>query len=183
MRLWFGISIFIFTIVLVVLSIVYRNQLAVLLPQEKTFKVVSKISAIRFRINPAEMQKAINSTKLFYIDSLGAGLEKIQIEILDGSSLEVLYHGVLVNSQTQAKKIAYGFQIDRQNKLLILQIAVDFSAYPNKEDRELILNEWLLLSLKQISQNRFDRESMVQILNEFMDLEPAQIPKIITQIQ
>ncbi|MBI2309390.1 hypothetical protein HYU89_00645 [Candidatus Collierbacteria bacterium] len=183
MRFWVGIPIVIFTIALVSVSILYRSQLAVLLPQSKTFQVASKISAARFTINPVEMQKAVDSTKLFEGSSLGAGLKKIQIEILDSPGLEVLNYGVLVNSKTQAKKIAYGYHIDRQNKLLTIQIAVDFSAYPNKGDREAILNKWVLLAIKQISQNRFDRESMVEILNESMSLEPAQIPKIITQVQ
>lgn len=183
MRFWIGIPVVIFVIALVAVSVVYRSQLAALLFQDKTFQVASKVPAARFAINSAEMQKAADSTKLFDGSSLGAGLEKIQIEILDSTGLEVLNYGVLANSQTQAKKIAYGFHIDRPSKLLTVQIAVDFSAYPDKKDREAILNKWVLLALKQISQNRFDREATAEILNESMSLEPAQIPKIITQIQ
>ena len=183
MRFWASISVVSFAVVLIAVSVVYRSRLTALFPQSKIFQVVSKVPAARFAINPAEMQKAVDSTKLFDGSSPGAGLEKIQIEILDGTGLEALNYGVLANSQTQAKKIAYGYRIDQQDKLLIVQIAVDFSAYPNKVDREAILNKWVLLAIKQISQNRFDRESMVGILNESMSLEPAQIPKIITQVQ
>ena len=183
MRFWVSISIVVFAVALIAVSVIYRSRLTALFPQDKTFQVASKVSATPFTINPAEMQEAVDSTKLFDRNSLGAGLKKIQIEILDSTGLEALNYGVLVNSQTQAKKIAYGYKIDKQNKLLTVQIAVDFSAYPNKVDREAILNKWVLLAIKQISQNRFDRESMVGILNESMSLEPAQIPKIITQVQ
>ena len=183
MRVWVHILIVAFTVALIAVFIAYRSKSVVLLSQDKAFQVASKVSATPFTINPAEMEEAVDSTKLFDRNSLGVGLKKIQIEILDSTGLEALNYGVLVNSQTQAKKIAYGYKIDKQNKLLTVQIAVDFSAYPNKVDREAILNKWVLLAIKQISQNRFDRESMVGILNESMSLEPAQIPKIITQIQ
>ncbi len=179
MRFWVSLLIFNLILVLIAVVFIFHTELSALL----SFQFTSKVSTTRFITNPAELQKAVDSTKLSDKNSLLAGLEKIRIEILDETGLKVLNYGVLVNSQTQAKKIAYGFYIDQQNKLLTINIAVDFSAYPNKADREAILNKWVLLAIKQISQNRFDRESMTEILNQSMNFEPAQIPKIIIQVQ